>query len=68
MEYRYFRYLFLLPAFFGLPMVAVRAQCPAAACVPNQASNPNAAAFGMGVFNVTLGAINNTAGGNTDGY
>ena len=69
MKHCYFRCFFLLPALFGWSIATVWAQCPAvAACTPNGASNPNAAAFGMGIFNVTLGSINHTTGGNTQGY
>ena len=54
--------LLLLPA-------AARAQCPsAAACTPGKASNPLASAYGMGIYNVTLGSINNTTAGYTEGY
>jgi len=45
------------------------AQCPTtASCTPGRASNTQAPAFGMGIFNVTLGSINHTTGDNTDGY
>ena len=54
--------LILLPA-LGL------AQCPGAAtCTPGTASNSLASAYGMGIFNVTLGSINNTSAGYADGY
>ncbi|MDB5267025.1 MAG: hypothetical protein JWP58_65 [Hymenobacter sp.] len=47
----------------------VYAQCPVAAnCTPGHASNSQAASFGMGIFNVALGSINNTTAGTTDGY
>ena len=46
-----------------------QAQCPkAAACTPGAASSPLAAAYGMGITNVTLGSINNTSGGYAEGY
>ena len=46
-----------------------QAQCPkAAACTPGAASSPLAAAYGMGITNVTLGTINNTSGGYEAGY
>ncbi|MCB2411152.1 GEVED domain-containing protein [Hymenobacter lucidus] len=45
------------------------AQCPtAASCTPGRATNPNAAAFGMGIFNVTIGSINKNSAGVADGY
>jgi len=46
-----------------------QAQCPTtAACTPGKATSPLTTAFGMGIFNVTLGTINNTTGGAADGY
>lgn len=61
-------YLFLFTA-FALHPALVMAQCPvAAACTPGRASNPQAAAFGMGIFRVRLGSIDTTTAGNTDGY
>ncbi|WP_310395173.1 GEVED domain-containing protein [Hymenobacter sp.] len=53
---------------------AVSAQgtnCPApATCTPGAASNPQAGAFAMGIFNVTLGnnLINRTSAGQSEGY
>jgi hypothetical protein len=53
-------YLFLGPG--------VYAQCPVApACVPGPASSPQAAAFGMGIYGVTLNTINTTTNGAVDG-
>lgn len=62
----------LLPLFFLsvlLVPTGASAQCPtaASACTPGGAPATNAA-FGMGIFNVTLGAINNTTAGTSDGY
>ena len=46
-----------------------QAQCPvAAACTPGNASNALASAYGMGIYNVTLGSIDNTTGNYTEGY
>ena len=45
--------------------------CPvAAACTPGNASNAQAALFGMGILNVTVGnnLINNTTGNYSEGY
>ena len=45
--------------------------CPvAASCTPGRASSSQAAAFGMGILNVTLGnnLINNTTPGQADGF
>ncbi len=55
---------------FNLSLVSTAfAQCPApAVCTPGNASNQQAPAFGMGIFNVTIGSINNSTAGNTDGY
>ena len=54
--------LFLLPALS-------QAQCPTAAtCTPGNASSSLAAAYNMGIYNVTLGTLNNTTGGYADGY
>ena len=53
---------------------AVLAQAPgcpiAATCIPGRASSPQAAAFAMGIFNVTVGnnLINKTTAGQADGY
>jgi PKD repeat protein len=48
---------------------AAVAQCPiAATCTPGRASSPNAAAFNMGILNVTLNTINNTTLGQAQGY
>ena len=47
------------------------AQCPiAAACTPGRASSPQAAAFNMGILNVTVGGslINRTSVGQAEGY
>jgi hypothetical protein len=45
------------------------AQCPiAASCTPGLASSPQAAIFGMGIYNVTVNGINNTTPGVADGY
>ena len=42
------------------------AQCPIqATCTPGRATNTT---FGMGLLNVTIGTINNTTGGATNGY
>lgn len=48
-----------------------RAQCPApAACTPGKASASSAltSIYNMGIYNVTLGSLNNTTPGYTDGY
>ncbi len=51
-----------------LPALSL-AQCPTAAtCLPGKASSSLASAYGMGIYNVTLGSINNTTGGYADGY
>ena len=55
----------------GLAPQTVRAQCPiAAVCTPGPASNPQAAAFGLAILNVTVGnnLINRTSPGYTAGY
>jgi len=52
-----------------LAPVLSRAQCPiAASCTPGKATSSLASAYGMGVFNVTLGTINNSSGNYTEGY
>ena len=53
------------------PALAQVTTCPVAAvCTPGRASSPQAATFGMGIFNVTVGSslINNTTVGQADGY
>jgi len=51
-----------------LPALA-RAQCPVmVGCTPSKASSTLASAYGMGIYNVTLGSINNSTAGYTDGY
>ncbi|WP_198172683.1 GEVED domain-containing protein [Hymenobacter ginkgonis] len=51
-----------------LPMLSY-AQCPAAAsCTPGSASSALASAYSMGIYNVTLGGINNSTANYTDGY
>ncbi|AMR26767.1 hypothetical protein A0257_06355 [Hymenobacter psoromatis] len=46
-----------------------QAQCPiAASCTPGKATSALASAYGMGIFNVTLGSINNSSGNYTEGY
>ena len=51
-----------------LPVLS-QAQCPTAAtCTPGKASSGLAASFNMGIYNVTLGSLNNTTGGYADGY
>lgn len=54
----------------GLAAPAAVGQCPtvAATCTPGAASSPFAGAFGEGIFNVTLGTINNNTVGQADGY
>lgn len=69
MKQQYPRLLLLLLAFFTVSTAITQAQCPiTASCTPGRASNPQAAAFGMGIFNVTIGSINNTSAGQADGY
>ncbi|MGI4884154.1 MAG: GEVED domain-containing protein [Janthinobacterium lividum] len=57
--------------FWLLPALS-QAQCPAAtsACTPGAASASSTftAAYRMGIYNVTLGSINNSTAGYTDGY
>ena len=56
---------------WGAPATATAQTCPrAAACTPGAATNPQAALFGMGIFNVTVGGtlINNTSPGFSEGY
>ena len=64
------------PVFWGSFLLAplllsapAHAQCPAAAsaCTPGGAPTANYP-FGMGILNVTLGAINNTTAGVSEGY
>lgn len=53
-----------------LPLLS-RAECPAAAgCTPGAASASSTltATYKMGLYNVTLGTINNSTSGYTDGY
>ena len=58
----------LVAVFFIATRMASWAQCPVPACVPGPASSPQAALAGMGIFNVTLGSLNNTTPGTADGY
>ena len=52
----------------ALPLLS-QAQCPAAAsCTPGKASLALASAYGMGIYNVMLGTLNNTSANYTDGY
>lgn len=53
--------LLLLPALS-------QAQCPVATCTPGPASSTVASSFGMGIYNVTLGSINNTTAGYSAGF
>ncbi|MDJ0364115.1 GEVED domain-containing protein [Hymenobacter sp. H14-R3] len=54
--------------FLLLPALA-QAQCPGAAtCTPGPASSAVASGFGMGIYNVTLGSINNNSAGYNAGY
>lgn len=49
--------------------VLSQAQCPiAASCTPGKATSPLASAYGMGIFNVMLGSINNSSGNYSEGY
>ncbi len=62
----------LFTLLFGLalfvPQAAV-AQCPIpATCTPGTASNPDAQLFGMGIYRVQFGTIDNTTAGYADGY
>lgn len=69
MKHFYLRRLFILGSALPLALGVAQAQCPAAAtCTPGPATNHQAAAFGMGILNVTIGSIDNTTAGNTDGY
>ena len=55
----------------GSSQATLAQNCPiAATCTPGPASNAQAAAFNMGIFNVTVGnnLINNTSAGQADGY
>jgi PKD repeat protein len=62
------KWLFLLVLNLRLA-TTVFAQCPVpAGCAPGNASNQQAPAFGMGIFNVTIGSINNSTAGTADGY
>jgi PKD repeat protein len=49
---------------------SAQAQCPptAATCTPGRATSAQANLFNMGITNVTLGTINNTTAGYSDGY
>ena len=51
------------------PLLARAQSCPPAAsnCTPGNAPAATSA-YGMGIFNVTLGSINNTTAGAVDGY
>lgn len=63
------RLLFTVPLWLGLSAAPALAQCPVAAgCTPGAASDPNAQFFGMGIYRVTFGSINNVTQGYTDGY
>ncbi|WP_161787140.1 GEVED domain-containing protein [Hymenobacter sp. IS2118] len=56
---------------FGPAAAVAQTTCPVApTCTPGRASSPQAAAFGMGILNVTLGTtlINNTTAGQSEGY
>ncbi|TGE28104.1 GEVED domain-containing protein [Hymenobacter metallicola] len=59
------------PVFLGALLLATtaRAQCPAAtsACTPGAAPT-SSYSFAMGILNVTLGSINNTTAGVSEGY
>ncbi len=57
-------------ALFGLTIGAARAQCPATAatCTPGAASSTFAGAVNGGILNVSLGSLNNTTLGYTQGY
>ena len=69
MKQPYPRLLLLLLSLFTVSTATTQAQCPiTAACTPGRASNPQAVAFGMGIFNVTIGSINNTTAGQAEGY
>lgn len=68
MKQFYLSFFFFFTVFALRPALVV-AQCPVAAtCTPGRASNPQATAFGMGIFRVQLGSIDTTTAGNTDGY
>jgi len=59
----------LLGLLLGLLPALGWAQCPApAGCTPGKASSPLAASYAMGIYNVTLGSINNSTAGYADGY
>ena len=69
MKQIYFRCFLLIAAAILGPLGILHAQCPSATnCTPGRATNSQAAAFGMGIFNVTIGSINNTTAGQADGY
>ncbi|MDX5348510.1 MAG: PKD domain-containing protein, partial [Hymenobacteraceae bacterium] len=58
----------LLVMLLFLGSYSALAQCPtAASCTPGNAPSSNHV-FGMGILNVSLGSINNSTGGVTDGY
>ena len=58
-----------MAAVVALAAPAAEAQCPTAAvCTPGAASSPQAPLLGLGIFNVSLGSINNTTLGQADGY
>jgi PKD repeat protein len=63
----------LKPAIFFLMVLfstkKIQAQCPIAnACTPGNASNPQAALFGGGIFQVTIGSFTRTSAGASEGY
>ena len=69
MKQRYPRLILLSLSFIILSTATAQAQCPlTASCTPGRASSPQAATYGMGIFNVTVGSINNTTAGQADGY
>ncbi|GAB3879832.1 hypothetical protein GCM10028824_43980 [Hymenobacter segetis] len=69
MKQFYLSFFFSLLTAFTFRPATVVAQCPVAAtCTPGRASNPQAAAFGMGIFRVRLGSIDTTTAGTADGY
>jgi len=51
-----------------LPALA-QGQCPiATSCTPAKATSTLASSYGMGIYSVTLGSLNNTSGNYTEGY
>ncbi|WP_324677333.1 GEVED domain-containing protein [Hymenobacter sp. GOD-10R] len=62
-------YSFFLLLLAVLPVLSHAQTCPAATstCTPGSAPSTNFP-YGMGIFNVTLGTINNSTSGVTDGY